>query len=1206
MAPLSGNKLQEAIRSMKRSGILLVLIGFAAALLLWNPAYAQKITGTISGTVTDTSGAAVPNAPVIVTNTATGKVYTVDTDTQGSYTLADLPESTYQVDVKAPNFKESVTKNVVVHVATTTNVNAQLELGSVSESVTVQANAIQVQTDSAALGEIVDGRQVKELPLNGRNFVELTQLQPGVSAANNFQNTGKGLNGGVDMSVNGNPTTNNLFLVDGVNNNDVGSNRTILIYPSNEAIAEFKMLLNSYGPEYGQASGGIISIVTRSGSNAFHGSAFYNGRNDALDTYDFFTAPTAGTGLPLNGKAKERRNDWGYSVGGPIKKDKLFFFWSEEWNHEIKGRQVSSCVPTAAERGGDFSTLGCNTSGLPDFSSVPATGLSGPHTLNAVDPSTATLLQVLPLPTTQNGALNSNGQNWSASLPTGLFWRQENVRGDYDLNHSNHIMGRYTQDTWSNPAFNAGYWGDTVFPALNSSWAQPSKSLTGHWTSTLSSTLVNDAAFNYSNNRIVITAGGTDPGLLSQVTAAVPTLYPETLKHSQQGVPGVNFGSYGGALSLQAPWQNQLDIYSGRDDISWIKGQHSFKFGAFLGFNSKDEDVNSSTGERPSNGSVATNAGGIETNDTLANLELTGNIFNINETSTNIRAQLAWRDYEFYAGDTWKTTPHLTLSYGVRYSLLLAPYQPNDQITSFQPQLYDPTKSPSDACNGLWVAPGKDPCGAANAQFGTHFSSGTPGPDRALVKNGYHNFAPRLGVIWDPFATGKTVIRAGVGQFYQRERVSRYTLVSNAPFALTTNNYARTLGGATPSSLSGTASPSGGENPSAILPNSWQWNFTVQQAIGQNTTFQIGYVGNRGIHLTSVYDVNSIAPANWVTATFADSSDVNMLRPYPAGGNNGTLTYWDHGGTSNYNGFQVVVHSRISDALQLGAAYTWSHALGDVTTDDSSGGIGNQARTYFGNPRLDYGTSDVNRPNMFVANATWFLPKLQGANMLERGVLGGWELAGIISSQNGNNFSIFQGAHENNLAIDPATIGTANPKPYTSQLNQSGQLDMIGLSGGSNNLRPLLTGQSPVNGRHANTIINPGAFTLIGYTLGTIPTNMAPRGFVGGPNYNNTDFSVDKNWAFHEKLTIKFNLDFFNLLNHPNFNPGSLGQGSPISAINCGPAVGTDASTGHSLYTPCSATNNVVSAQDLQPGFGTSSALIGNARQIQYGLHFNF
>jgi hypothetical protein len=1075
----------------------------------------------------------------------------------------------------------------------------------VSESVTVQANAIQVQTDSAALGQIVDGTQVKELPLNGRNFVQLTQLQPGVSAANGFQNTGKGLNGGVDMSINGNPTTNNLFLVDGVNNNDVGSNRTILIYPSNEAIAEFKMLLNSYGPEYGQASGGVISIVTRSGSNAFHGSAFYSGRNNSLNAFDYFTAPTAGTGLPLNGKAKDRRNDWGYSIGGPVLKDKLFFFWSQEWNHWIKGRQVSACVPTAAERAGDFSTLGCNTAGLPDFSAVPASQLSGPHTLNAVDPATATMLQMLPLPTTANGALNSNGQNWSASLPTGLFWRQENVRVDYDLNHSNHIMGRYTQDTWSNPAFNAGYWGDTVYPALNSSWAQPSKSITAHWTSTISSTLVNDAAFNYSNNRIDITAGGTNPGLLAQVSAAIPTLYPATLKRAAQGVPNVAFGVYGGTTTMQAPWQNQLDIFSGRDDITWVRGQHTLKFGAFFGFNSKDEDVNSASGERPTTGSVATANGGIDTTDALANLELTGNIFNLSETSTNIRAQLRWRDYEFYAGDTWRMTPHFTLSYGVRYSLLLQPYQPNDQISSFQPFLYDPTKPAADACNGLWVAPGTDPCGAANKQFGTSFSSGTPGPNRALVNNGYNHFAPRVGVIYDPFGTGRTVVRAGAGQFYQRERVSRYTLVSNAPFALTTSAFPRTLDGATPSSISGTASPTGGESPRSVLPNAWQWNFTVEQAIAHNTTFQIGYVGNRATHLTNVYDINSIAPQNWLQATFANGGTAtNLLRPFPAGGNNGTLTYWDHGGGSNYNGLQVVVQSRLGNALQIGGAYTWSHALADVQIDDSSGGIGSQARTALGNPRLDYGTSDVNRPNMFVANATYFLPKLQGASMLERGVLGGWEAAGIVTSQNGNSFTIFQGAHEpNNLATDPTT-----GKPFTSQLNQNGALAMTGLNGGNNNLRPLLTGQSPVSGRHGNTIINPGAFTLIGYQLGTIPSNMAPRGFVGGPNYNNTDFSARKNWpALHEKLNIKFQMDFFNLFNHPNFNPGSLGQGSPISSINCGPSF-TDASTGNTVFNPCSATNNIVTSEQRQPGFGTSSALLGsaNSRTIQYGLRFDF
>jgi hypothetical protein len=1191
---------------MKNSAGWRLLTTLITALLMGLlSAHAQKLTGTISGTVTDNSGAAIPGATVKVTNTATSKTFTATTDAQGNYTVPELPDSTYDVAISAAGFVEFRATNAVVHVATTTTVDAKLQVGSVNETITVQANAVQVQTDSASLGVTVDGTQVKELPLNGRNFVQLTQLQPGVSAANNFQNTGKGLNGGVDMSVNGNPTTNNLFLVDGVNNNDVGSNRTILIYPSNESIAEFKMLLNSYGPEYGQASGSVISIITRSGSNSFHGSAFYNGRNDALNTYTYFSAPNAGKGLPLDGKDKQRRNDWGYSIGGPVIRDKLFFFWSQEWNHEIKGRQVSACVPTAAERSGDFSVLGCNTSGLPNFSQVPPSKLAGPNKLAAVDPSAATMMQMLPLPNTPNGALNSNGQNWSASLPTALNWRQENVRVDYDLRHSNHIMGRYTQDTWNNPAFNAGYWGDTVFPALNSNWAQPSKSITAHWTSTIRSTLVNDAAFNYSNNRIVITPGGTNPSLLTQVTAAIPTLYPESLKHSQLGVPSVNFGPYAAGspnnvTQLQAPWQNQLDIYTFRDDVAWVKGQHDLKFGVFFGFNGKNEDVNSATGERPTVGtSIATNAGGIDTNDVLANLELTGNVFNINETSTNVRAQLRWRDYEFYAGDTWRVGPRVTLNLGVRYSLLLAAFQPNDQITSFQPQLYDPAKPASDACNGLWVAPGKDPCGDANKQFGTNFSHGTPGPNRSLVNNGHNHFAPRIGVAYDVFGTGNTVVRAGVGQFFQRERVSRYTLVANAPFALTTNNYVRTLGGPTPSSLSGTASPAGGEDPSATLPNSWQWNLAVEHQFAKNTVFQAAYVGNRGIHLTNSYDINSIAPANWLTATFANSGDVNKLRPYPAGGNNGTLTYWAHGGDSNYNGLQLSLRTRISDILQLGAAYTWSHALTDVVTDDSSGGIGNQALTYYTMPFLDYGTSNVNRPNMFVANAIWFLPRLQGSNAIARGVLGGWELATIVTSQNGNNFTIFQGAHENNLGTNPATGAT-----YTSQLNQSGALVQTGFT---QPLRPLMTGKSPVAGRHDNTIVNPAAFTLIGYRLGTIPNNMARRGMVGGPNYNNTDMSLDKNWPlFHEKATIKFSLDFFNLFNHPNFNPGSLSQGSPISAINCGAPIGTNASTGHALYAPCSPTNNLVTAEDLQKGFGTSSGLIGNARQIQYGLHVNF
>ncbi len=1177
-------------------GWLLAL--WCTVMLLCAPVYAQQTTGSIGGTVTDTSGAAVPNAPVSITNPSTGLVRNVTTNGQGEYNVSELPIGIYKVQITASGFQSYVVNNVEVKVATATTASAQLQIGGASQTVTVQENNIQVQTDSATLGEVVDGTQVKELPLNGRSFVELTQLQPGVSAANGFDTKNKGLQGGVDMSVNGNPTTNNLFLIDGVNNNDVGSNRTILIYPSNEAIAEFKFLTNDFGAEYGQASGGIISIATRSGTNQFHGSVFYDGRNDALDAYTYFAAQNKGKGLPLNGKDKLRRNDWGYSIGGPIKRDKLFFFFSEEWNHEIRGRTVGACVPTAAEQAGDFTNPSCGES-VPTFpGAVAAAG--NPHALAAVDPSAATVMKLYPLPNLATA--NSSGQNWSESLPTGLYWREENVRVDYQLSPRNLVYGRYTQDSWSNPSYNAGYWGDDPFPALNSSWAQPSKSLMGRWTATISSSLVNTAAFQYSNNRIDITPGGTQPGLLAQVSAAIPTLYSNSLKHSPVGVPQVNLGSYGSGntTSLIAPWQNQLDIYSAQDDLTWTRGRHNFRFGTSLDWAGKNEDTGPASSERPviNTGSSSVAPGGVATSNNLANFLTPNNPFLISETSTNIRAQLRWRDYEFYATDSVKLSPRVTLNAGVRYSLMTPTFQPNNQLTSFQPKLYNPDLPASDACNGLWVAPGQDPCGAANKQFGTNYTSGTPGPNKYLVNVNHHLFAPRLGIAWDVYGNGRTAVRAGGGQFFQRERVSRYTLVSNAPFALNESNYVRTLGGATPASLTGgTSSPAGGYDPSDLLPNSWQWNLTVEQQVAKDSTFSISYVGNRGTHLTSSYDINQIPQQNWLAASFLNGSAQTALRPYS---NYNSLTWWTHDGNSNYHSLQTLFRTRIRQ-LQLQAAYTWSHSIADIILDDSSGGLGVQTRTYYPDRRLDRGNGDTNRPNDFVLNATYLLPQLSGHNKLLTGAVGGWEVTGITTAANGNSFTIYQGGAENTATLAPTTSSSGASVAGVSTLNALVQ------TGYTAPLRPLLSGQSCTTGRHGNTIINPGAFTLVGYAIGTIPSNIEPRGFCGGPNYINTDFSVDKNWKIMERATLQFRLDFFNLLNHANFNPGSLSQGAPFSQINCGPTTGLSA-TGTAQYAPCSQANNVVSTQVLTPGFGTSNAVIGgnSSRQIQYGIHINF
>ena len=1165
---------------------LIVLVGFTFGGLL----HAQQTTGIVLGQTTDASGAVVSNAKVTLTNTATGVARSVTTNGSGEYRFDDIANGTYKLVVESPTFRQFVARDVVVNVASNTRIDAKLTAGNVSEVVEVSADALQVQTENGSLGSVVDGTQVKQLPLNGRSFVELTQLAPGVSPANNFDSKNKGLQGGVDFSVNGNPTTNNLFLVDGANDNDVGSNRTILIYPSIEAIAEFKMLTNSYGPEYGQASGAVITIVTRNGTNNFHGSLFYSGRNDALASYTYFARRNAGTGQPLNGKDKLRRNDWGYSIGGPIKKDKLFFFFNEEWTHEIHGVSQSSCVATAAERGGDFSNPSCGAS-QPTF---PAQfQMNGnPHALATIDTAGGLLEQYYPLP---NKSVTT-GNNWSQSLPSGTNYRQENGRIDFNLSPRNTIMARYTQDHWTSPSYNGNqYWGDSPFPVINGNWAQPSKMAIARWTSTISSSLVNDAEFAYSNNRIIITSGGTDPGLTAQLSTAIPTLYPIALKTAKESTPTVwaGLGPYGNYNSIWsvAPWTNALDIYTYRDDISKIAGHHAVKAGVFFGDDGKNEDSGAASTERPTfltfDFAVDSSHGGTPTGNNLANVLIPNNPFNLSENSTNVRAQLRWKDIEFYAGDSWKITPRLTINYGARYSLLRNPVQPNDRITSFQPQLYDPSKPASDACNGLWVAPGTDPCGAANKLFGTNFSSGVQGPDRALVYNNNHLIAPRLGIAYDVFGNGQTAIRAGAGQFYQRERVSRYTLVANAPFSINASGISRPLGGATPATLSGgSASPAGGMDPRAILPDSIQWNLTIEQQLVKDTLFQMSYVGNRGMHLTSNYDVNTIDPSNWLQATFANPGAQNKLRPF---NNFGSLAYWSHNGDSIYHALQTQFRTQYH-ALRFEAAYTWSHNIADIQTDDSSGGTGAQSFTYYKNPRLDRGNASTNRPNIFVANGTYLAPKLEGSRFLVRNTLGGWELTGITQAASGNSFTVYQGS----ISEDTSKVVAGAPG--------AGSLNALFQTGLTGNQRPLLAQGQTCNssGIHGDQVINPKAFTLIGYHLGTLDPRMASRGECAGPRLVNTDLSVDKNWRVKNRFTVQFRLDAFDIFNHANFRADQGNFGSPIASVNCG----AQSATG---YQPCSPTNNIVSSEKAGNLFGTATGLVGNAeRQFQYGLHIEF
>jgi len=1163
-----------------------IFLSLVVVSLLAVPLVAQKTTGTIRGVVTDPSGAVVPNVPVVVSNTATGQERTVTTNTQGEYIAPELNVGVYKVTVKAPNFKEAVANNVEVHTSTTEVANVQLQVGSTSEQVTVAASEIQVQTDNAGLGEVVTGEQVRELPLNGRSFVQLTQLQPGVAAANSYDSKNKGLLSGVDFAVNGNSYTSNLFLIDGANNNDTGSNRTILLYPSIEAISEFKMLRNSYGAEYGMAAGAVINIVTKSGTNQWHGDVLYFGRNTALDAWDYFAAGAKSQDPhnPFLQKQVEQRNDYGFSIGGPIKKDKLFVFYSMEWNKEKRGNTRNFCVPSVAERNGDFSHPSC---GAPLPANLVKYGLADPATpykLNSIDNGGSLLAQEFPVPDLATPL--ANGNNWVVSPTSPIDWKEFNVRVDYNISHTQTLMFRWTQDSWTNnsPNLYTNLWGDDPWPALESNWSQPSKQIMGRLTSTIGTTMVNDLEFAYSDNRINITAGGTNPSLLAETTAGIPSLWPSTFKTYPVGIPTLwgGFGAYGNGQNMWmiAPWTNALDIYTIRDDFSKVLGAHTIRFGGFLGYNGKHEMNGANSQQYPTFGSADWDTN-MPTGNQLANVLVPGAKWGLSEPSVNLDNQIRWRDYEFYVADNWKARRNLTFDLGLRYSILNPPFNPSNAVTNFIPSLYNPALG-SNGCNGVWGAPGTDYCTQFNKLYGTNFVPATPGPNRYLVNLKYNMFAPRIGVSWDPKGDGNTAIRAGFGMFYQRDRTSAigYAMTNNVPFVLNAN-VTRTLDGPNAPGLpTGGASPTGGVVPAAVIPYSLQWNLAAEHAFSKSMTLELAYVGNHAVHILDDFDQNYVLPQNWLAAAFLGGSNINPLRQFGAG-SWGQLNQFVHNGSASYNSLQALFKYQVQK-FQIQAAYTYSHSIGDVQLDDSSAGIGWHTYLYGPNPSLNRGNTQINRPQIFVANLVYYLPDLKGQNEWVQGVAGGWELGAITQYASGTSTTFSQNG--------------------VSDAAGSGLTSLFG-SGYNGNQRPLATGQSCTAGTGGSQVLNPNAATLIGYQIGTIPTNIMRIGSCPGPGYVDTDFSVDKNWrVWGERLRIQFRFDIFNLFNHPNFNGGSsingTQGGSIANNVNCGPAI-------NGVYQPCSVTNNIITHETNSSTLGQATQA-KNAREMQYGLKIIF
>lgn len=1045
-------------------------------------AVAQYTSQRIAGFVRDPSGSAVPNVPVSVRNVATGQVRTAPTNENGRYVIGPLAIGEYEVLVEAPGFKKFVQKQVAVTVNETTTVDISLEVGDAADSITVSADAVQVESNSGEIGRLVTGTQAAKLQLNGRNFAQLLSLLPGVSTTYSsgfslYGSYGSVMNG---QSINGSRAEDNGFSwnINGIDNKDNGGGGNNFVNINPDAIAEFKVLTANYSAEYGQNSGAVVNLALKSGTRDFHGMAYEYIRNDAFDARAYNALS----------KQKLRFNNFGWNLGGPIyiprtfnnDKSKFFFFVGQEFKRLSRGAISTWNVPPLAIRGGDFSSL--------PISQWPADPLTHTTFPNGVIPASRIssngkrLVDNYPKPN-----FSGTGGNFVLPAPAPLDTDQYFVKFDYNINSQHQLSVHYVHDAfYSLKGATELVTYERHIPGTNSS---------ATWTYVINPTTVNTFQFGLPGNAIHHNNFLPNPLFITDFTRRGQGIMYPMLYGAAGGIPSISVSGYHGLSAETNGWQNYQRLFQFKNDFSKVIGNHNIKTGILVLRSRKNEETVPAL-----NGEFTFRPGHANSSGNAYADALLGNFFDYTEAERSLEGWYRFTQAEVYVQDNWKLTPRLSLDVGVRYQYMQPQYDVMQTAVTFSSRYYDRKKAMVVVPESGQIVPGSGDPYNGLALGGTDFPEAAKqriprlndpaihalfrGLPKEITGTDHGTIGPRLGFAYDLSGRQQTVIRGGAGLFFSRIE-GNYVIgrQNNPPFIRQSTVYDANIEDPSRGSEQPDASPLSTYATNLRIPRVANWSMGVQQKLSRDTVLDVAYVGAGSWHQYRHVNLNQLP----VGTTFKyPDVNINALRPYLGYSD---IAQYTTGSNFNYNSLQVMVKKQMSSGGLLTAAYTWSKSIGDVDDYDTF-----PMDSY--NISRDRSLAGYNRQQVLVFSYVYPLPFFQAQRQWYERVLGGWQISGLTTLQSGLPL---------NISIEP---------------------DQAGIGGGEQ--RPDVTGDVRSGGGSRNRWFNTSAFALPQPgTFGSLGRNV-----VIGPGTNNWDVSLQKQFTLTEHGRVEFRTEFYNAPHH--------------------------------------------------------------------------